>query len=137
MVMPNKLNEKNIGAAIELDAAEEFNKQVFGRRFKMKTLFSAIAKWWITLSEDEQKRFYSRANDENFGTFSEWVERLIDEKLNIKAKKTPEINLQETVENIIYFTKFKLPSSKERQLLNNLFETLKSELPKQAKRKRA
>jgi len=137
MVMPNKPNEKNIGASIELDVAEEFNKQVFGGRFKMKTLFLAFAKWWISLSEDEQKRFYSKASDENFGTFSDWVERLIDEKLNIKAKETPEINLQETVENVIYFTKFKLPSIEERRLLNELFNVLKSELPKQAKRKRA
>jgi len=138
MVMPNKETEKTIGASIDLGLAEEFASQVFGRNFKMKTLFAAFAKWWIGLSEEEQKRFYLKAGDENLETFSEWVERLINEKLKIKAGKTPKITLQESAENVIYFTKYKLPSLEERQILNNLFEALKAELyPKKKKRKKA
>jgi hypothetical protein len=122
--MPNKQNEKTIGAAIDLALAEEFDKQVFGKRFKKKTLFCAFAKWWISLSEDEQKQFYSKAGDENFESFGDWVERLIDEKLSIKTEKKPEINLQESIENIIYFTRFKLPSPDQKRLLTDLRKAL-------------
>jgi len=47
------------------------------------------------------------------------------------------INLEESAENIIYFTKFKLPSPEQKQLLDKVRKALGPEKPQKRKRKKA
>lgn len=145
MIMPDKETEKIIGGAVDIALAEEFDKQVFGRRFTKKKLFKAFAKWWIGLPGDEQKRFYSQA-DEDIELFSEWLIRLIEEHIETilskpistsrKRKPPTEAEIRQSLDNIKYFVTYKLPSPEEWKALDELRRLLEPKKPAKKKRTR-
>jgi len=144
MFMPDKQTEKIIGGAIDIPLADEFDRHVFGKGFTKKTLFKAFARWWIGLSEDEQKRFYTYATEETTETFSQWVERLIDERIQTRMASTetklddsPKSNILASVENLTYYVRYKLPSPEEQRAIAALRSALGPDPTKKYNKKSA
>ena len=143
--MPDKETEKIIGGAVDIALADQFDSQVFGRRFKKKTLFKAFARWWIGLSEDEQKRFYGQADAQLTETFSQWVERIIDERIKAHvpvpkpdSESPPRSNMVAAIDDVVYYVRYKLPSKEEQKALAALRRSLGPDVEiKKAKKRSA
>ncbi len=58
-------------------------------------------------------------------------------KLVKKGDETLALNIEETIQNIKYFVKFKLPTPEEKRLLDELRRELASEMPKSKKKRKA
>ncbi len=72
------------------------------------------------------------------------LRKLINQPLKDKHQKpgklgdeSPVVNVEESIQNIRYFVKFKLPSPAEKRLLNDLRKALEPELPRRKRRKKA
>jgi len=132
-------NEKTIGADVPIDLANRFLDSIsnLGRHYKKKDVFEAFAKWWISLPSEEQKRFCSKAFDDTIESFSGWVRRLVEQEIQNfvdelesgKIRPPHELKMAESIENIKYFVRFKLPSAADRKQLQALRDLLTKELP--------
>jgi len=112
-------NEKilHLGADFEAKLVLEFREQAKQRKFKLKEIIRSFAEWWIKQDLLTQQNFYHHTAQ-------------LKPSRDIKAKP----DLKESIDNVKYFVKFKLPSPEDQKALDELRRALGSEIAKQKKK---
>ncbi len=133
--------EELLSARVSAELRSKFWATV-PKGFKNKHVVTAAAKLWVELPPEVRHKLLTSSYDNV--SFVEVVQQIVDERLKqalpavsrSKSQKKPEKQtIRESIENIKYYVRFKLPSKKEQALLKELQQLLAPAAAKHAKRR--
>ncbi len=143
LTQKDKNNEELLSARVPVELREKFWATV-PKGFKNKHILTAAAKLWVELPRQVRQKLLTSSYDDV--SFVEVVQQIVDERLKqalpavarSKSQKKPKKQtIRESIENIKYYIRFKLPSKKEQALLKELQQLLAPATGKRAKRRSA
>ena len=143
--MARSENEKNFGADVPKELFERIESYICSHyNLKKKQLVIAMTELFLSLPDDLQAIVLNATPESK--TFVKIVQRIVDNRLrtvipdvlkeNHEDAVSSKIDIQELVENVSYFVRYKLPSPKQRKELKKLYDLLGAEFPKEKKKRK-
>ncbi len=141
LIQEGENREELLSARVSAELRSKFWATV-PKGFKNKHVMTAAAKLWVELPPEVRHKLLTSSYDNV--SFVEVVRQIVDERLKqalpaVSRKHAPtkgqKQSIMQSIENISYYIRFKLPSRQEERMLKQLYKLLAPAAGKRAKRR--
>lgn len=141
LIQEGENREELLSARVSAELRSKFWATV-PKGFKNKHVMTAAAKLWVELPPEVRHKLLTSSYDNV--SFVEVVRQIVDERLKqalpaVSRKHVPakgqKQSIMQSIENISYYIRFKLPSRQEDRMLKQLYKLLAPAAGKGTKRR--